>query len=179
MGRNYGAKALDLMEVASEDIRRMGQWNNSIVDNSYSSKLPMKAIRSLAGYNSATGMYFNTRTTVKPPMELLRLTPLGFAFDMYNEVLVADTEGIKRTALECLRFFCDMATVLVQDSAAMQVLHPEREDHPIFNALPLFSTDLFKASGSLIASCCLLTDYPSHRLLCTVLSRNNRTIKNK
>ena len=40
LGRNIGAKWLDCHQVSAEEIRRMGQWNQSIYDKSYSSKPP-------------------------------------------------------------------------------------------------------------------------------------------
>jgi len=49
LGRNMGAKMLDLLKAEGNEIRRMGQWNPSLFDNSYSSKLPMGPIRKLAG----------------------------------------------------------------------------------------------------------------------------------
>jgi hypothetical protein len=146
LGRNAGTKALDLMEVSSEDIRRMGQWNNSVVDNSYSSKLPMTAIRSLAGFNSANGAYFNTRTTVMPSQELLDATPFGFAFKMIDQVNAEDPHGSHRTAFQMLRFFMDMAVIFLQDSAAMMVQFPARSNHPMFHEIPLFSSDEFQVS---------------------------------
>ena len=50
LGRNIGAKTLDLMEVDVNEVKRMGQWNQSIYEKAYSSKLPMTAIRNLAGF---------------------------------------------------------------------------------------------------------------------------------
>jgi hypothetical protein len=42
----------------------------------------------------------------------------------YNKLLEADIEGKCRTALECLQFFMDLATVFLQDAAAVMLLHP-------------------------------------------------------
>ena len=134
LGRNVGSKYLDLMEVDAEEIRRMGQWNCTVYDNSYSSKLPMNAMRNLAGYNTANGLYFNTRTTVMPSHELCEKTPLGrFSFRMLNELMQHDVDGRHQTAYETLRFFCDLSTILLQDAAAMMCLHPDRMDHDLFS----------------------------------------------
>ena len=134
LGCNVGSKYLDLMEVDAEEIRRMGQWNCTVYDNSYSSKLPMNAMRNLAGYNTANGLYFNTRTTVMPSHELCEKTPLGrFSFRMLNELMQHDVDGRHQTAYETLRFFCDLSTILLQDAAAMMCLHPDRMDHDLFS----------------------------------------------
>jgi Centromere DNA-binding protein complex CBF3 subunit, domain 2 len=146
LGRNVGAKWLDLMEVDSEEIRRMGQWNMTVYDNSYSSKLPMNAIRNLAGFNSANGLHFNTRTVVMPSKELCKTTPLGsFAYDMLNQLAEHDVSK-HQTAYEALRFFCDLSVILLQDAAAIMLLHPERAGHPLFH-LDCFNSTEFDVSN--------------------------------
>jgi Centromere DNA-binding protein complex CBF3 subunit, domain 2 len=77
LGRGAGTKELDGNEVNEQEIRWMGQWNQTVYDQSYSSKLPMAAMRSLAGFTTANGMYYNPRTVVMPSRELLRMTPIG------------------------------------------------------------------------------------------------------
>lgn len=49
LGRNLGAKMLDLLEELKDEKRSMGQWAPDVVDNLYSSKLPMLPIESLLG----------------------------------------------------------------------------------------------------------------------------------
>jgi len=64
LGSNVGARILDLLEEEDEAIRKMGQWNPSVYDTSYSSKLPMGPMRKLAGYVGNHQLYFNTRPVV-------------------------------------------------------------------------------------------------------------------
>lgn len=70
LGCNVGTKSLDCDEVDEGEIQRMGQWNQTICDESHSSKLPMKTIRSLAGHSAGSGLCHNARTQVRPTMEL-------------------------------------------------------------------------------------------------------------
>jgi hypothetical protein len=49
----------------------------------------------------------------------------------------------KLTAQCFLDFMEQLSTVVIQDAAAMSVLHPERMSHPLFN-LPLFQSEPFK-----------------------------------
>jgi hypothetical protein len=85
LGRNVGTKMLDFDEVHEGEIHRMGQWNQSVYDESYSSKLPRQAIHSLTGYDNA--MYFDTRTTVMPTIKLLQMTATGnWSFAMADEL---------------------------------------------------------------------------------------------
>ena len=59
LGRQLGAKILEMLEIESEEIRRLGNWNPSQQDSSYSTKLPMKPIRRLAGFTTSGGMNYN------------------------------------------------------------------------------------------------------------------------
>jgi hypothetical protein len=68
---------LDCFEEESKDIERLGNWNPSLMDSTYSSKLPTKPIRCMAGYPSKTNFYYLSRGTIDPPQELLESTPLG------------------------------------------------------------------------------------------------------
>ena len=147
LGRNVGSKILDLLEEESEAIRRMGQWNPSIFDNSYSSKLPMGPIRKLAGYHGNNKMYFNTRTNVQVPEELLRMTPIGeWVYDIMPKVM--ERAGSDHpTCLHVLNFFAKMNKIFLQDAAAMLVKCPDRAGHPIFDQLPLFVSPEFQVSG--------------------------------
>jgi Centromere DNA-binding protein complex CBF3 subunit, domain 2/Transcriptional activator of glycolytic enzymes len=143
LGRNLGAKILDLLQEESEAIRRMGQWMNSVFDNSYSSKLPMAPIRKLAGYHDSK-FYFNTRTTVIPDEELLRSTPMGkWCYDALNGVVSHVRAGEKQTALHVLHFFCEMNCIMIQDAAAMMILEPNRSNHAMFHDMTVFSSDKF------------------------------------
>jgi Centromere DNA-binding protein complex CBF3 subunit, domain 2 len=142
LGRVVGARILEMLEEESEEIRRMGQWNPSTFDTSYSSKLPMGPIRKLAGYHSGNRCYFNTRTTVTCPDELLRKTPIGeWCYDALAALVEEDVEGTHQTAMYVLRWFCDINEIFLQDAAAMHVLFPERADHVMFEVLPVFHSE--------------------------------------
>ena len=139
LGRNLGTKLLDLLEEEAGEIKRMGQGNPSIMDTSYSSKLPMGPMRKLAGYHSHNKMYFNTRTNVHPSDELRRKTPLGhFAYDMLLAVVERDVNGDHPTAMHVLRYFWELSEIFLQDSAALCLLHDSRSDHPMFNEVQVF-----------------------------------------
>ena len=148
LGKNIGAKILDLLEEESEEIRRMGQWNPSMFDTHYSSKLPMGPIRKLAGYASTNKMYFNTRTTVKPCDLLLRSTPIGkFAYDGLSGVTDKLIDGGSHdTAYAVLSFLTKLNEVFLQDAAAMMLdgRGDGRKEHPVFNELEVFQLEEFK-----------------------------------
>ena len=81
LGRTLGPKILEFLEIEAEEIRWLGNWDPKIQEKSYSLKLPMKAIRAIAGFVLANGMHYNPRTTMVVSEELARKTPFGFAWD--------------------------------------------------------------------------------------------------
>lgn len=44
LGRNVGSEFCDMAELGSEDVRKIGNWNPSICNDSHSSKLPLPAM---------------------------------------------------------------------------------------------------------------------------------------
>jgi len=147
LGRNLGGKILELLESDQDEIRVMGQWNPSMFDAAYSSKLPMGPIQKLAGFSSHNGFYFNTRTVVAVPEELLYLTPIGkWCYAAHENVsdYCMNNEGVNPTAVEVLKFFCELNTIFAQDTAAMIVQFPDRVNHPMCREVPLFRMEGFK-----------------------------------
>jgi hypothetical protein len=151
LGWNLGSKILDLLEEETEPIWGMGNWNNGIWDNAYSSKLPLGPIRKLAGFHT-NKFYFNTRTSVEPPHELLLATLIGkFVYCSYEAVTEYIAEhGGHETCIEVLKFLMEMNRVLLQDVGAMQVLHLEEcIEHPLFE-VDVFQSEEFQVCQQLL-----------------------------
>ena len=51
-GRKLGAHILDFLDKLEEEKQLMGQWNPDVIDNHYSSKIPLQPIWKLAGYTN-------------------------------------------------------------------------------------------------------------------------------
>ena len=64
LGRKLGAHMLDFVEEMKEEKQLMGQWNPDVIDNHYSSKIPLRPIWKLAGYTTQQALYFNQRSVV-------------------------------------------------------------------------------------------------------------------
>jgi hypothetical protein len=159
LGRNLGAKILDMLEEENSAIQTMRNWNPSMQLSCYSTKLPMQPIRKLAGFTDANGMYYNPRTMVEVDESLLRPTPVGcWLFDAHAAVANANELGVgKFTAMNFLSFMMTLNRVFIQDAAAMLVLHAEKIDHPLF-WLEVFWSVEFSVS-SLFLSLLLLLLY--------------------
>jgi hypothetical protein len=147
LGRNIGAKTLQLFEAADTDIRIMGNWDPSMVDKAYSAQLPLKPIRSLAGYTDESKFYFNTRSTINPCQKLLEATPIGqWIYVAYSEVLRQPNVQSHTTAVYFLKFLMDLNEIFLQDSAAMFHFKLGREQHSIFTNLEVFRLEEWKVS---------------------------------
>ena len=155
LGRGLGSKILELTETDREEIRVLGNWDPKMQDTVYSGKMPMPAIRNIAGYVIANGMYFNPRTMVNVSDELIQLTPFAFVLKALPAMeIYLNTEGSRPTytAYNFLLTMKELAQVFVQDAAAMAVLHPNRvEGHPLFDHLHMFHSGLFIVSNFSVA----------------------------
>ena len=67
IGRVIGPKFLEFHEATQDEIRVMGNWNPNTQESTYSSKLPMKAIQTMGGFDQATGsgMHYNPKQVWK------------------------------------------------------------------------------------------------------------------
>lgn len=157
LGRTLGAKILEMLEVESDEIRRLGNWNPSIQDASYSTKLPMKPIRRLAGFATGNGLHYNKRTVVQPSQELQQMTPIGkWVFSGLQQVYEANTQGAgKYTAQNFLEFMKEINIVFLQDMAVIANEHPARlqgatsatsGQHVLLQYIPCLRSDEFKVS---------------------------------
>jgi Centromere DNA-binding protein complex CBF3 subunit, domain 2 len=152
LGRNMGSKYLELLEAESSEINRMGQWSEGMQQRCYSAKLPMGPIRKLAGFFGKTKIYFNTRTSVDPPNEVLLSTPIGkWVYGVYEGLTEACEPGKCMTAICLLRFFIQLNKIFLQDAAAMMVLYPERAEHAMFKEMPCFQSQEFKVSEAVVS----------------------------
>lgn len=144
LGRKLAPKLLDCFEEESKDIERLGNWNPSLMDSTYSSKLPLKPIRTMAGYPSKTNFYYLPRGTVEPSQELLESTPIGKwvyrATEQVEERVLHSGGASHQTAHHFLYFMKDLNRFFLQDAAAMIIENESRAEHAMFNELPVFQT---------------------------------------
>lgn len=145
LGRKLGPKILELLEAERSAIMALGNWAQGIFGGSYSGKLPLDPIRQLGGFSGNSKFYFNPRTTVEVPEELLKMSPIGeIVYSVLAEVerQYVECDAKKhQTAYQVLLFWRDLNVFFFQDMAAMVVLHPGRAAHEIFSTLPVFQTE--------------------------------------
>lgn len=156
IGRTLGSVDLQIEEVDDEDVRQLGNWQTTVRDLAYSTKLPLKALRRAAAHEHCDGAFFCPRGKPKPDEELQRKI-FPFVENAIESVNRAQQENEEQSAnnlstaagfLECLK---RLRTIILQDAAAIMILHPEREHHPLFS-MDVFRGELFKVRSCVLVS---------------------------
>ncbi|KAG7372624.1 centromere DNA-binding like protein [Nitzschia inconspicua] len=169
----YSLYRFSQTEVDGDDnelIRILGNWDPKIQEKAYSSKLPMKIVRSRAGFRSNGGVHYNARTIVQPPSELLsQLFPwVDRATQELNTFLQSSPAEARPTAAVFLDFMMKLKVVVLQDAAATMVLHPMRSVHQLFQ-LDEFKGDCFKAYVEQLRQQLAVAEDPNDVTLQTVI----------
>lgn len=66
-GRAVGAVQAELLEIAPSLVKQLGNWNPDTQEDRYSTKLPLRALRAMAGHSSERGQFFLPRSAVEVP----------------------------------------------------------------------------------------------------------------
>lgn len=161
LGRVLGPKVLEMLEFDQDEIRILGNWDPKIQESTYSTKVPMKVLRGMAGFKGANGMHYNPRSDVKVPTQLSELIfPwLKDSIDHLN-AFEQRTRTLKPTARQFLKHMSVLSTVLIQDVAVIKLLHPERcvNDYRIFKDDPIWTSEAFEVSA-LTGSCAAVLSF--------------------
>ena len=158
IGRVLGTHRLQYQELLDDHIRQLGNWSTTVRDDCYSTKLPLTPLRAAAGFTDADGMYYSPRTAVEPPESLVK-SIFPFAEEQLRLVKeeraekMADKGGTyMATAVGFLELVIKLRPIILQDAAAIKVLHPQRFDnHPLFESQGHF-TGLFQSPEFIVST---------------------------
>jgi Centromere DNA-binding protein complex CBF3 subunit, domain 2 len=142
IGRVLGSYTSEVNEDNSQDIRCLGNWDPTTQEKFYSTRLPMKILRSKAGFSRGDGVHINPRVGLMPSDELVsEIFP--WVDDAAERVTAADqVDGKDRnTAHAFLRMLKHLRVVILQDAAVL--LEDSRASKHTMLNLPVFKTDLF------------------------------------
>ncbi|KAG7360183.1 centromere DNA-binding like protein [Nitzschia inconspicua] len=143
IGRKWGSYLAQLQGDDWEDVRILGNWDPNTQDKSYSIKIPVKQVRSMAGWRRADQFHYNVRAEVIPP-EDLRNKVFPWLEGCQEKVKTAClTGGTHPTASQFLDLMSKLSTIVIQDAAAILVSHPDRALHKLFSH-PLFASKEFE-----------------------------------
>jgi hypothetical protein len=174
IGRKWGSFKSQLQGDDAKDTQILGNWNPSTQDKSYSVKVPIPIVRSMAGWRTADGLHYNARADVVPPKELVD-SVFPWLQGSRDKVFASQHNGNEHpTAHKFLHLMHHLAVCVVQDSAAIMVKYPQRVSHGMFK-LPLFHTALFTKYVELMRTSLLHYKSPADATLETVMpGMNNR-----
>ena len=142
IGRKWGSYGCQLRGDDTREIQCLGNWDPSTQEKAYSINIPINIIRSAAGYDSTCKVHVCPRSSCKPPDEL-RKQVFPWVDDAQEKVRISQAEGNDhRTAIKFLDLMDHLRDILLQDAAAMMVLHPFRKNHLLFQH-PLFQSEVF------------------------------------
>ena len=142
IGRVLGSCASEIEEDDSEDLRRLGNWDPKIQEARYSTKLPMKIIRSRAGFQKANGLHYNPRVSLIP-CENLQEQIFPWLDEAKEKFYSNPLHKQKPTAQQFLDFLSKLRIIILQDAAAMIAEKLELADHLIFQ-FAVFNTREFE-----------------------------------
>ena len=131
---------MDLEEVSELDKRVLGNWATDVFGEVYSSKLPLVAMRVMAGFDKRSGMHHNPRTTFYGDTTHQALAKKIFPW--IEGVLENSDLEARATARGFLNYLINLRWVILQDAA---VLMAKGRKHFIYDHLSeVFGSDLFK-----------------------------------
>lgn len=134
IGRGSGARMADLAGASEAQIRRMGRWNNQAMEKCYLTSLPREFMRTLAGFEPCRGSFFLARSSVEPPISLMR--QVFPQVEMWKQALDAKRCEQTIAAGGFLELLLYLRKVILQDAIFMQDLFPNHPmwQHPVFQS---------------------------------------------
>lgn len=142
-GRKVGQNRAEHAGLDPDEIKQLGStlmignWNASTMEEKYSTKIPLKSLRLMAGFSKTKGSHYLERAKLQPPPELVDKIFKHLDIECNINRFVGTTFT---TAVEFLRLLKVLRTVLVQDVVALKLLGL---NHYLFHQAP-FNDELFK-----------------------------------
>lgn len=127
-GRTSGSVVAELEELDGSFIQDLGNWNVDTRRDVYSAKLPMKAMRVMAGHDDQKGSVFVARSLLAPP-ESLQLQIFPFIEHALHSI--EQVQWNCSTAYCFLQLLKRLRVVILQDAAEMLV---KERQHIIFSS---------------------------------------------
>jgi hypothetical protein len=138
-GRKAGLQQAEMLDIPDPQLRQLGRWENSRMNQHYSNNIPRPALRIMAGQDGNTGSFYLSRECLDPPAELKQL--IFPRLQESRELVDALPAGsYTRSTYASLELFEWFRTILLQDAVVLTDLYPDSPlwRHSPFN-LPMFS----------------------------------------
>ena len=141
IGRGTAPVILEAEEVGGLDKRAIGNWATDVFGLIYDIKLPLPAMRAMAGHDSRRGFYVNPRSTFFGDDSHKHLPAMIFPWiDEQIDKLHGKTD--LHTAMGFLSLLKSLRWVILQDAAVL--LGENKRDHFIYQSHPeIFASPAF------------------------------------
>ena len=141
LGRGAVPVILKAEEVRGLDKRAIGNWATDVFGLIYDIKLPLPAMRAMAGHDSRRGFYVNARSTFYGDETHAHLPGLIFPWLDAHIDKMEGTKGL-HTAWGFLSLLKSLRWVILQDAAVL--MGENKRDHYIFKNHPeIFASPAF------------------------------------
>ena len=140
-GRTVGSIKAELEELDGYNINDLGNWSVDTRRDVYSAKLPMKAMRVMAGHSESKYSVHLPRSSPIPPTKLQKMI-----FPFVDEQLSSLTTK-NPTALAFIGLLVRLRIVLLQDVATMLIAG---RNHIIFSHTNIFRCPEFEAFTTVV-----------------------------
>ena len=134
-GRSAGSVKAELDELDGYNINDLGNWNVDTRRDVYSAKLPMKAMRVMAGHPDEKGSVFLPQDHIKPSMTLQQTI-----FPFIEKEIESIDAATNSTAFDFLNLLSCLRVIILQDAATMIL---NSRGHFLFT-LDVFNCEEFK-----------------------------------
>ena len=142
-GRVLGSCEAEINEDSSKDLWFLGNWDPKVQEQRYSTKVPMKIIRSRAGLTKANGLNYNLRSALAVPT-VLKYQVFPWLKEAQESFIAYKMQSADRFTAKCFfHLMEELQTVVIQDTAAMALQNPELFRHRLFS-LPVFLSQDFR-----------------------------------
>ena len=142
IGRTIAPSCLEMHEVPGADKRSIGNWTTDVFGSCYDTKLPLSAMRVMAGYDSRRGKFIHARSAFYGDKSHADLPNLLFPW--VDDALSKIEGKSHHTAYGFLSLIKNLRWVILQDAAVM--IGKGKRIHCIYNKTfkHIFYSDLFK-----------------------------------
>ena len=117
IGRGIAPGLLEVEEVDGVDRRAIGNWTTDVFGTHYDTKLPLTAMRAMAGFDSRRGRFIHPRSSFYGDEYHAHLP--GMLFPWVDEALEKTKGTEHHTAYAFLSLIKSLRWVILQDAAVM------------------------------------------------------------
>ena len=123
-GRKAGLQQAEMLDIPDPQLRQLGRWENSRMNQHYSNNIPRQALRIMAEQDGSSGSFYLSRECLDPPPELKQLIfpQLEESIKLVDALPHGSHTRSTYASLELFEWF---RTTLLQDGVILTDLYPK------------------------------------------------------